>query len=127
MRLLLLFPIFVLLPCSNAKAEYGFGYPSQIPFYLRDINVQPASSLQSETLPINAARFFGTLTLTLATSTSYYTVTTTTTCTTSTAAIKVCSPSKGRRRRDNFGIRRIIFEEEDFDSDVYSPWKPEER
>ena len=132
MRLVLLFSIFVFLYVNisnvDAKASYGFGYPSsQIPLYLRDINVQPASSLQSEILPINAARFFGTLTLTLATSTSIYTITTTTTCTTSTTAIKVCSPSKGRRRRDNFGIHRLIFEEEDFDSDIYAPRKPEDR
>jgi len=131
MGLVLLFSIFVYLyvniSSSDAKASYGFGYPSHVPLYLRDINVQPASSLQSEILPLNAARFFGTLTLTLATSTSIYTITTTTTCTTSTTAINVCSPSKGRRRRDNFGIHRVIFEEEDFDSDIYAPRKPEDR
>ena len=120
MRLVLLCLTFIflcLLPYSNAKAEYGFGYPKQTPLYLRDINVQPVSSLEFETLPLNAARFFGTVTVTLATSTSIYTITTTTTCTTSTAAIKVCSPSKGRKRRQNFGIHRLIFEEEDADGD----------
>ena len=121
MRLVLLISIFIFLSVSisssEAKAEYGFGYPAQMPLYLRDLNVQPASSLQAETFPLNAARFFGTLTLTLATSTSIYTITTTTTCTTSTTAIKVCSPSKGRKRRQNFGIHRLIFEEEDADGD----------
>ena len=72
-------------------------------------------------------RFFGTLTLTLGSSISTLTVTTTTTCTTSTTAIKVCSPSKGRRRRSNFGIHRLMFDEEEFDeSAIFAPRKPED-
>ena len=70
---------------------------------------------------------FGTLTLTLGSSYSTFTVTTSTTCTTSTAAIKVCSPSKGRRRRSNFGIHRLMFDEEEFDeSAIFAPRKTED-
>ena len=120
--------IIDLLPFSNAEAEYGFGYPVQDPFYLKN-NEQPASSLiEAEQYPINARGFFATVTLTLATSTSYYIYTTTTTCTTSTTtAVKLCSPSKGRRRRQNFGIHRLMFEEDEFDdSNIFAPRKPEE-
>ena len=60
------------------------------------------------------ARVFGTLTLTLGSTWSTYTITTTTTCTTSTTNIKVCSPSKGRRRRGNIiGLHRLVFDEEE--------------
>ena len=113
--------IIDLLPFSNAEAEYGFGYPVQDPFYLGN-NEQPTSSLiEAEQYPINARGFFATVTLTLATSTSYYTSTVTSTCPTSTAAIKICSPSKGRRRRQNFGIHRLMFEEDEFDdSNIFS-------
>ena len=113
--------IIDLLPFSNAEAEYGFGYPVQDPFYLGN-NEQPTSSLiEAEQYPINARGFFATVTLTLATSTSYYTSTVTSTCPTSTAAIKICSPSKGRRRRRNFGIHRLMFEEDEFDdSNIFS-------
>ena len=70
---------------------------------------------------------FGTLTLTLGSTYSTFTVTTTTTCTTSTANIKVCSPSKGRRRRSNFGIHRLMFDEEEFDeSAIFAPRKTED-
>ena len=118
-----------LLPVSDAEAEFrDFDYPVQDHFYLEN-NEQPTSSLiEAEQFPIKARAFFATLTLTLATSTSFYTITTTTTCTTSTAAIKICSPSKGRRRRQNFGIHRLMFEEEEFDeSNIFAPRKPEER
>jgi len=112
---------------SNASAQNKIDYRQINPFLFPRYGLQSSVASHEESFPLNAARFFGTLTLTLATSTSIYTITTTTTCTTSTTAIKVCSPSKGRRRRDNFGIHRLIFEEEDFDSDIYAPRKPEDR
>ena len=113
--------IIDLLPFSNAEAEYGFGYPVQDPFYLGN-NEQPTSSLiEAEQYPINARGFFATVTLTVVTATLYYTSTVTSTCPTSTAAIKICSPSKGRRRRKNFGIHRLMFEEDEFDdSNIFS-------
>ena len=72
----------------------------------------------------NSARAFGTLTLTLGSTWSTATVTTTTTCTTSTTNIRVCSPSKGRRRRGNIAIHQLMFvkEDEDFD-DIFAPRK----
>ena len=99
---------------SNAKADYGFGFQAQDPFHQRDRELT-SSLVESEHLSLNARNFFATVTLTLATSVSTYTQTTTTTCSTSTTAIKICSPSKGRRRRQNFGIHRLMFEEEEFD------------
>ena len=109
---------FVVFSEANAQND-DIGYPKKRnnPFNLQNILMQSSVGSHKETYPLNAARFFGTVTLTLATSTSIYTITTTTTCTTSTAAIKVCSPSKGRKRRQNFGIHRLIFEEEDADGD----------
>ena len=135
MRLVLLkstcFLLAAMISTSDAKPQFGFGFPlhpqSSNPNYwkvgeLGSSNEKHSSGAQIldssfTNYPLNAARFFGTVTLTLATSTSIYTITTTTTCTTSTAAIKVCSPSKGRKRRQNFGIHRLIFEEEDADGD----------
>ena len=131
MRALFLFPLLYLLivltTTSEAKAQFDFDYypvqeqSHQNPIYTRGGELLEASFDKNWRLQ-PAARFLGTLTLTLATSTSIYTITTTTTCSTSTSGIKICSPSKGRRRRQNFGIHRLMFEEEEFDeSSIFAP------
>ena len=105
----------ITFPSANTQSDVDL--PVQDPFYLRD--VQPASTFELKSFPLKSARFFATVTVTLATSTYIYTLTTTTTCTTSTTAIRVCSPSKGRKRRQNFGIHRLKFDEDDYDTDSF--------
>ena len=124
---ILIIAVCTLVTTLDAKAQFGFDYypvqqqSHQNPIYTRGGELLEASFDKNWRLQ-PAARFLGTLTLTLATSVSTYTITTTTTCSTSTAAIKVCSPSKGRRRRQNFGIHRLMFEEEEFDeSNIFAP------
>ena len=97
------------------------GAPADEDYRLQQQHMTPLKTFSA--LEWSARDLIPTVTLTLATSWYTQTVTTTTTCTTSTANIKVCSPSKGRRRRGNFAIHRLMFNEEDFD-EIFAPRNP---
>ena len=105
----------------HAEAQFDYGYPGQ--HYFR--SGLPASSLDDGTKKESVENrfFFTTLTVTMATTTYTSTFTTSTTCTTSTAALKICSPSKGRRRRSHRDISSLMYNEaaetEELDPNVF--------
>ena len=106
----------------HAEAQYNFGYPGQ--YYFRSGFPAPSliESFESQQGQENRA-FFTTVTVTMATTTYTTTVTTSTTCTTSTSNLKICSPSKGRRRRSQRDISSLMYNEaaetEELDPDVF--------
>ena len=102
---------------SSAPSSFGINQQKLETSFAADAVAAPKIGETSRTKL--DARAFGTLTLTLGSTWSTYTVTTTTTCTTSTTNIKVCSPSKGRRRRGNIiGLHRLVFDEEEAEDEL---------
>ena len=101
---------------ANANVNAAIGSDGEYrKHYGQQLQMHPSFAATAATASelLNGRAFFATVTLTVATSWSTYYITTTTTCTTSTTNIKVCSPSKGRRRRGDLGIHRLMFEKND--------------
>ena len=122
----LLISLLVLMGLSascHAKTQFDFTYPGQHSNYFRS-GLGPDSSLVDVDFHQQQGRvFFTTLTVTLATSTYVSVFTKSTTCTTSTSNLKVCSPSKGRRRRSQRDIGSLMYHQdedtEEIDSNVF--------